>query len=176
MKNHIVILLCLIILFNSCYHGLNVKPYGDEVSVKDLENRYHHGELIAVDEGDFIILCENTLYRIDYDNVREIFVKGYSLKSSKAVFTTFAMVFNLTVSPLFYYTSPYLSAYFTTHVLFSFTAIFMNNPEVRFKPAILPDKLQKLRVYARYPQGLDSEQRKALLRKYEQDNFKTSFE
>jgi len=165
-------LLLIIISLTSCTSTVNImKPLGEDCLVKTDDRRETAGELLTADSTEVILLRDRKLIKVELDDIYEIYVRKFSLQKEKTAGFVPAIIIDLMVGIPLMRHSTGAGAIFLGHAALSVAAIKLSNPQVSFKQPFSADKLKQLKLYARYPQGLSSEQWEELLSFYTQDNF-----
>lgn len=176
MKNNLWSIIFVCLLLTSCTSSVQkIGPLGGDAWV---ENSYYDvvtGEILAVDDSCVYYIYEESVYKAPLTKTRKIYIRGYSLLSEKLISVTPLMLFNTAII-LSEGTSEYngiLRAFPLFSAIVTVISIVIGNPEVEFKPPLTDRQLEKLKLYCRYPQGLDHLQWNEVLMSYGQMDFKT---
>ena len=170
----IIIFICL--LFASCTSTVqNISPSGGDAWV---ENSYYDivtGEILAVDDSCVYHVYEEAVYRVPLSKISKIYIRGYSQLSEKY----------LSVTPLILMETAFIFSsgssewddkvkkYTLISEVLTIGSLLIGNPEVNFKPPLTDKQMEKLKLYCRYPQGLDDLQWNEVLLYYGQTEFKS---
>jgi hypothetical protein len=174
MKKTISMMLCVII-FCTCTSSVRVLKASGETAILTLNNDTQYvGELITVTDTTLFFNYLGTIFQVPFSEVKNVYVKGYSLKGQKVGATVLLMLIDGTIVVLGI-TSGNLWWSFAFGALIPLTLITFrtSDPKVDFSPSLTDNDLEQLRLYCRYPQGLAQEQWEDLLSYYQQDDFKS---
>ena len=178
----VYLVLSSMIIFCSCTSSVKVlKPEGENVSIT-LASYVYEGELLEINDSTFFFLHREELCKVPIHDILNVYVHGFSLQDAKLWPTITLAILDvlafgaasesglLEEDPLF---APLVLG--TPLLLLSF-AYFTGDPKVSFSPPLDENYIEKLKSYCRYPQGLNQEQRKMLLKHYNQENFQLFIE
>jgi len=163
------ILIISSILFLSCVSQVNVlKPEGETVRLELKNNLKCDGELLAINDTALFLGSRAKLYEVPLSNVENVYVRGYSLRKSKMLWS---------IPPMLFYGIPFFKGIKEAWLMAgSFEALtilswFIGDPKVSFSPPLKNKDFDKLQLYCRYSQGLSVEKWRQLLQYYEQEEF-----
>lgn len=150
-----------------------MKPLGEDCLVKTGDYLESAGELLYADNSRVLLLRDRKLVQFKLKDVNEVYVRKFSLQKEKTAGFVPAIIIDLMVGIPLMRHSTGAGAIFLGHAVLSVAAIKLSNPQVSFKHPFTAKKIEKLRLYARYPQGLSPEQWKQVLSFYAMDGFET---
>jgi hypothetical protein len=138
------------------------------------------GELLAVDDTAVYLHKGNALYRIPWPELRKIRIQGYSNAETKTLLNGLpgivAVGFGLSLMKSVEHDSRdnFWPVLLVAAGALNITAAMTNNPTASFRPPLRAGDMERLRLFARYPQGLDGAQWKTLLDWHGQSTFRTA--
>jgi len=148
-----------------------MKPLGEDCLVQTQDYLNSKGELLYADNSRVLLLRDRKLVQFKLKDVDEVYIRKFSLQKEKTAGFVPAIIIDLMIGIPMLRQDARVGAIFLGHALLSVAAIKMSNPKVSFKQPFTCEKIEQLKLYARYPQGLSSEQWKELLSFYAQDDF-----
>lgn len=190
MKKRNLFVLIIIFLFVSCtlyapYNMMN--PSGERVKIISVNNNSYNGELMCVKYSKIIFSSNNKIYSMQFDKILKISIEKWDY-----VFQTIGMkdisLKYLLMTPLII-ANGYFSAVFTSSFQISKEVILFDiftggalitmivedyinySYNYNFTPPFLDEKIDRLKLYSRFPQGLDDENLKKLFDYYKQQEI-----
>ena len=176
MKSIFIFLCCFVFLF-SCGPGQKlIAPQGD-AAVVTISQKEYNGELLTIYNDTLIFLHSEHIFAVPLTDINKVCVEGYSRQKDKAWSgAMMGMAAILTISMgsgvgIFeeFPTAAYL-IYLPPLVLIPYS-VFTGDPDMDFLPARDKDFNDRIRLYCRFPQGLNQLQVQSLLAYYGQAEF-----
>lgn len=169
------------ILICSCSH-ISVpdpnKPEGDTASLTLEDNSSHGIELLAITDSELYARMNGTIYLVNLTSIQQLHISAYSKNAwagvGKFLLAIPTVGLEILVGNAGSETKhPEWTVLAIVAVVATISAIGSGEPKVTFKFPANQRDLADIRLYCRYPQGLNQEQWRVLLDHYGQDDFQT---
>ncbi len=174
MKDSFICVLCIVLLF-SCKSSVKVmKPYGEKIDIELNSGDKYEGELYAINEESLFLLYQSKIYKVNFLDLKSIYVNDYSVWDKKAIVMLPSIFINgVLAASIIKDKSPVWNI--VGYVLLPLTiyAFLTGDPLVDFYPPIDNEEIDKLKLYCRYPQGLSINKLKHLLEYHHQKKILT---
>ena len=177
MKRLLILLSIASIVICSCYSVVQVnKPYGESAQITIRYNPISFPvELLAVDSNSVSALRLGSVVRVAMENVEQIDVPEYRVSRGAKVLSGGLCVLGqgIATAVAFGQNEPGIGLLGLGLTLGTIYAFGHSDPPTHFSPPLTTERLEWLRRYCRYPQGLSDENWQTLLSRYRQKDFES---
>lgn len=164
-----------VFLLSSCASRVDVlKPGGDTGAVFFKNSYKHKVEMLAVSESNLYLRDEDQIITVPLSDVKKIYIHDYRISPALKIFGSmpFLLVDFAVMGVAFSVDEPAWGVAAGLTMVGTVVLLFVEDPSVVFLAPFEKDELEKLRLYCRYPQGLNEEQWRKLLESFDQEDFK----
>ena len=168
MKNpEVIFILISFLLISACKSSFDpLMPYGVKSELELKAESELNAELILVNSNYLYVLVQNNLIKIDLQEITQIYAQELEYKNRKImlVFSGIgAALLGVGLEDPFWKTTSFGLGFY------GFFSALNGIEKYKFKPPLSNKKLEILKLYCRYPQGLSPAQLKYLEDYYNQD-------